>query len=59
MSLVMVVPLCVVMEGWGTKEEVTRGGCAERSAKGLQRGGWPGRGVAGVRRAFVTASLPL
>ena len=39
MSLVMVVPLCVVMEGWGTKEEVTRGGCAERSAKGLQRGG--------------------
>jgi hypothetical protein len=59
MSLVMVVLLCVVMEGWGTKEEVIRGGCVERLAKGLQRRGVAGPGAAGVRRAFVTASLAL
>ena len=32
----MLVLECVVMEGWGTKEEVIPGGCAERTAKGLQ-----------------------
>jgi hypothetical protein len=32
----MLVPLCVVMEGWGAKEEVTLGGCAERMGKGLR-----------------------
>jgi hypothetical protein len=54
----MVVPLCVVMEGWGTKEEVTRAGCAVRLLKAGNEGTGVG-GCAWVRRAFVTASLPL
>jgi hypothetical protein len=54
----MLVSLLVVMEGWGTKEEVTRGGALGGRLKACDEG-WPGRGRAEVRRAFVTASLPL
>ena len=34
----MVVLVCVVMEGWGTKEEVTPGRCLVRTANGGNEG---------------------